>query len=302
MMQSQGFVPKSSDGSSSSGLAVHIRTTRVDGPLMSYSYISGAAVGVGGTADVMEVKVDGSLVINGRQYVADKDKKEGHGSNSKGSSGDNIAIPTEFATYPLTKNMIGKRKRIVQYILRLTDDDKNTNDGNSAQTTANTNSSHNNPPITITIHANPRTKMLYVKIDGDVHDNMGLLGKPDAGDHLWARNGTADLSNDWNAYGEEWQVKDVEPKLFQDQHRSPQHPNPCVYHQTTVTTTSRQQQEEDRKMGRHLRRRLVAEESTVTIEAATDACADFVGVKKEHCVQDVMAIGDLEVADDPAYA
>jgi len=39
----------------------------------------------------------------------------------------------------------------------------------------------------------------------------------------------------------------------------------------------------------------------VSRRAANDACADYIGVKKEHCVHDVMAMGDLEVAEDPSY-
>ena len=54
-------------------------------------------------------------------------------------------------------------------------------------------------------------------------------------------------------------------------------------------------------MGRHLRRRMLEETipvAAITLKAATDAW----GVKKEYCVQDVTATGDLEVADDPAHA
>lgn len=55
-----------------------------------------------------------------------------------------------------------------------------------------------------------------------------------------------------------------------------------------------------------LRRRLLDDKDAstptlVTIEAAIEACAASIGEKKEFCVDDVMAIGDLELAKDPFY-
>ena len=164
-----------------SGLSVHIRTTRMDGKLLSYSYISGAAVGIGNNA--LEVRRDGSLLVNGKRNV-----------------NIDASLPTEFATYPFTKNMIGKKKKITQYVLNLTDT--------------------NNKPMGITIHANPKTKMLFVKIDGDFHDGIGLLCNPLAGNRLLGRDSIADMSEELDKYGEEWQVRDTEQKLFRE-HRAP---------------------------------------------------------------------------------
>ena len=101
------------------------------------------------------------------------------------------------------------------------------------------------------------------------------------------------MIRDWNEYGEEWQVRDTEPKLFQE-HRTPQYPDPCIYYVS------------DHLKKTHLRRRLLTDSEgdngVITKEAANDACADYVGVNKENCVQDVMAVGDLEVAEDPSYS
>jgi len=87
---------------SGSGLSILIRTTRMDGKFFSYSHISGTAVGIGN--NVLEVQQDRTLLVNGKRHV-----------------NNHASLPTEFATYPFTKNMIGKKKKITQYVLNITD-------------------------------------------------------------------------------------------------------------------------------------------------------------------------------------
>jgi len=255
---------------SGSGLSVHIRTTRMKGKLLSYSYISGAAVGIGN--NVLEVQQDGTLFVNGKRHM-----------------NNDAFLPTEFATYPFTKNMIGKKKKINQYVLNLTD--SNIGGGQDESEDLDTMIE----PMTITIHANPKTQMLFVKIDGDIHDGIGLLGNPRVGNRLLGRDGVTDMSKDCNKYGEEWQVRDTEQKLFQE-HRSPQYPDECIYHVSNDGLS---------KKTHNLRRRLLADgkddNGKVTREAANAVCEDFVGVNKDNCVYDVMVMGDLEVAEDPSY-
>jgi len=41
--------------------------------------------------------------------------------SSTGDGKHNNSFPIEFATYAITKNMIGKKKKITQYVLNLTD-------------------------------------------------------------------------------------------------------------------------------------------------------------------------------------
>ena len=269
MLSSPGFA-------SGTGLSLHIRTTRVDGRLLSYSYISGAAVGVGNS--VLEVQEDGTLFVNGVRHVG----------SSTGDGKHNNSFPIEFATYAITKNMIGKKKKITQYVLNLTDTINDSVEDELKETNIST------KPILITIHVNPRTSMLFVKVDGNVHDSVGLLGKPLAGDRLLGRDGVTDISHSWNEYGEEWQVRDTEPKLFRE-HRAPQYPDACIY----VSDGNHL------KKTHNLRRRLLAESevdnSIVSRQAANDACADYIGMKKEHCIYDVMVMGNLEVAEDPSY-
>ena len=256
---------------SGSGLSVHIRTTRMDGKLFSYSYISGAAVGIGN--DVLEVQQDGTLFVNGKRHV-----------------NNDASLPTEFATYPFTKNMIGKKKKITQYVLNLTD----TNIGGFQDKSDALDTMIKS--MVITIHANPKTHMLFVKIDGELHDGIGLLGHPLAGNRLLGRDSVTDMSKDWNKYGEEWQVRDTEQKLFQE-HRAPQYPNVCIYHASD--------DDHSKKKTHNLRRRLLHDgeddKGKVTREAANAVCKDFAGVNKDNCVHDVMVVGDLEVAEDPSY-
>jgi hypothetical protein len=87
------------------------------------------------------------------------------------------------------------------------------------------------------------------------------------------------------AFGQEWQVLDTEPTLFQTV-RFPQYPQKCTM--PTPKTT---------KM---LRRRLL-EMSSVDELAAEKACAHWGEQGKDDCVFDVLTTGDLEMAVVGAY-
>jgi hypothetical protein len=113
-------------------------------------------------------------------------------------------------------------------------------------------------------------------------DSAGLMGDFRTG-HMIARDGNT-VIEDANAFGQEWQVLDTEPSLFQTV-RLPQHPNVC-----TMPTPVQAD---------HLRRRL-AETSLVDEAAAEKACEHW-GDGKDDCVFDVLATGDLEMAVVGAY-
>ncbi len=91
--------------------------------------------------------------------------------------------------------------------------------------------------------------------------------------------------NEANAFGEECQVLDTEPKLFQTL-RFPQHPQVCTM-PTPVQATSQ------------LRRRLL--ESSVDELAAEKACEHW-GEGKDDCVFDVLTTGALDMAVLGAYS
>jgi hypothetical protein len=108
-------------------------------------------------------------------------------------------------------------------------------------------------------------------------DSVGLMGDFEHG-RMIARDGNTVL-DDANAFGQEWQVLDTEPALFQTL-RLPQHPMEC-----TMPTPMQASQQ---------RRRLL-ESSSVAELAAEEACAHW-GEGKDDCVFDVLTTGDLEMA------
>ena len=242
------------------GIDVHIRTTRVDNPRMSYSYISGTAVKIG--TDILEVQDDGSIIVNGEDEFLLKD--------AEAETAD-----TTFAGYPITKTMKGTKRNIFVYDLAL-----DVDGGDKS----------------IEIRVNLKTGMIFVDVSGSFpEDTVGLLGSPHH-DALLARDGKTDLTGDWNTFGEEWQVQSDEPKLFQDKNRVPQHPAGCIYESQQVKSNLRH---------RHRRRLMVdsagSNEDATAVEAAEKACVRATGEKKQFCIDDVMATGDLELAEDSFY-
>ncbi len=143
----------------------------------------------------------------------------------------------------------------------------------------------------IQIRANTKNGMLFVDVNGAFVDSEGLLGAPPTkGSGLVARDGVTDLTGHWNTYGEEWQLNDVDPQLFQDTERKPQFPETCSYTATDIEKT-------------HLRhRRRLAESDKLGIEAARDACSHLSSEEmREFCILDIMATGDLDLVEDPFY-
>ena len=84
-----------------------------------------------------------------------------------------------------------------------------------------------------------------------------------------------------NAYAEDWQVTDQEPMLFHVA-RAPQYPAKCNMPPPTAASA--------RRLGQ-----------TIAEGAAEKACSYKVGKAFENCVSDVMATGDLELANADAY-
>jgi hypothetical protein len=111
-------------------------------------------------------------------------------------------------------------------------------------------------------------------------DSVGLMG--DYEGNMRARDGTT-VIEDPNAFGQEWQVLPTEPKLFQED-CLPQHPQTC----TLPSPVAKSQ----------VRRRL--SEASNLAEAAEVACAQW-GEGMESCVYDVLATGDLGMAQAGSY-
>lgn len=109
-------------------------------------------------------------------------------------------------------------------------------------------------------------------------ESLGLMGNF-SGTRV-ARDGETIL-DDPIAFGQEWQVLQTEQKLFQVT-RDPQHPQSCDMPEETVVDDSR-------RLGSSLAR-----------SAAEEACAHR-EEDKEECIFDVMATGDIEMAQAGAF-
>ena len=225
----------------------------------AYSIISAAAVQMGNT--VLEVSADdcGSILVDG--------------SSQAFTNGDVLSFA---AGYTLERSTKGKHGLITVFDLNLRNEKK------------------------ISIRCNTKSVMLFVDVTGYFRDSEGLLGAPIGGSEgLVSRPNAAgdrfDMTGNWNSYGEEWQVLDTEPNLFQEK-RFPQYPQGCVYESTAF-----------KKNKRMLRRRLLldsVDEAALEIDARK-ACAKSSGgedtIMSQFCFNDVMATGDLELAEDPFY-
>jgi hypothetical protein len=119
-----------------------------------------------------------------------------------------------------------------------------------------------------------------VGFSNEFANTSGLLGS--LGGKLLGRDGVTEFT-DMNAFGQEWQVRDTEPMLFRSA-RAPQFPTEtCRLPKVSMEDTRR-------RLGEGMAR-----------EQAERACAHFSGVQFENCVFDVMAVGDIDLAQAGAY-
>ena len=255
------------------GLEVHIRTTRVDRSVnMAYSYISGAAVRIG--SDVLEVLESGMLLINGDAATAQLVNEEEGRGNAAVADHRSLLI----SGYKIKSSAKGSHRRIFIHDLDL---------GNSNH---------------VQIRANTLTGMLTVDLVGEAFGNSeGLISGKNVADTAedadnWENTLLGVVGEDglmadrstgyWNSYAESWQIKGDDNKLFHDTNRHPQYPVGCVYH-----------------TNKNLRgRRLIdSGESVVSLEVAKNMCAGKVAKKREYCIFDIMATGDLDLVNDPSY-
>jgi hypothetical protein len=118
--------------------------------------------------------------------------------------------------------------------------------------------------------------LVSVGVEDGVMTAHGLLGR------FVGRDGVTKFT-DMNAYGQEWQVRDFEPKLFRTV-RAPQFPEEkCRLPQVDAA-------EKKRRLGEGLAR-----------QKAEIACGRFSGAAFENCVFDVMAVGDIDIANAGAF-
>jgi hypothetical protein len=112
---------------------------------------------------------------------------------------------------------------------------------------------------------------------GDVHFEgaVGLMGGFPTGEKI-ARDGKTIMS-DTNAFGQEWQVRVNEPKLFHSV-EGPQFPEMC------------QMPTSEERRGRRLR------EGALNLDDAKVACARVSPEDTDACIFDVLATNDKDIA------
>jgi hypothetical protein len=108
----------------------------------------------------------------------------------------------------------------------------------------------------------------------DFEGSDGLLGAFGSG-YKVGRDGNT-IINDWNTFGQEWQVLATDPKLFHVD-ESPQYPEKCLL-PSKVKDVSR--------------RRL----NGLVYTEAEEACSHVNGAERDDCIFDVLATADVDMA------
>ena len=125
--------------------------------------------------------------------------------------------------------------------------------------------------ITIETHGSPLSFEGTVGLKGDFH----------TGD-LVARDGVTKMDHDTNAFGQEWQVRDTDPKLFRDSNVSPQWPDKCILPDADEMES---------------RRLAYSRHDTEFLNLAEKACSTVSDDDVEFCMFDVLSTGDLLMAE-----
>ncbi|CAB9513929.1 expressed unknown protein [Seminavis robusta] len=113
-------------------------------------------------------------------------------------------------------------------------------------------------------------------------NSTGLMGAIH-GHKMLARDGVTELT-DPNEFGQEWQVRDSDPTLFEVRDRYPQYPEKCVLRAPSDVSSIR------RRLGESISR-----------PEAEIACAGWSFDERAGCIRDVMATGNTEYAEAGGY-
>ena len=105
-------------------------------------------------------------------------------------------------------------------------------------------------------------------------NSTGLMGSYFG--QLLARDGVTTME-DTDAFSQEWQVTNEEPKLFRT-NMHPQYPHKCLMPSPKTAG--------QRRLG-----------ETIAKNTAEEACSHLSGKAFDNCVYDVMKIGDVEIAE-----
>jgi hypothetical protein len=220
------------------GLDIHIRTKKI----RQFSYISSAVLRIG--EDLFELMGDKSPV-NGFHYWVNGVKS----SHVDLYKDDFMLLPFTISGYPITYRRLNSKQH--EFTIDLGGNEK--------------------------IIMKTWNELVRLDITGatsrDFGNSSGLMGTFGNGVHM-ARDNKSILQ-DVNKFGQEWQVRVYEPKLFHSV-EGPQAPEQCILPSTSS-----------------LRRRLG--ESLITQEEAESACSKVTESDRDLCVFDVMATNDVGV-------
>lgn len=219
------------------GLTIHIRTSR----MLSWSFVSVVALRIG--EDILEViggEKEDNFWIN-----------EVKGRNKEvGSNNDEMALVSTLSGYPVYYKEVNGQQREFEIVLGGTEKIKIG-----------------------TWHSFVRIHLENAKSD-HFGKSMGLMGSFSKGVTLARDNVT--VLDEFNSFGQEWQVLHSEPKLFRVV-EGPQHPTQCEIPSSLA-----------------LRRRLA--DSTISLVDARKACADVREDAFDLCLFDVLATNDKMTA------
>jgi hypothetical protein len=130
------------------------------------------------------------------------------------------------------------------------------------------------------IHVKTFNDFVWVDVEGsrkeDFIGSYGLLGAYESG-HEVARDGKT-IITDPNVFGQEWQVRDTDPKLFHSAD-GPQYPQQCKMPTQPKLDVKRRRLNEG-----------------ITYSAAWKACAHARAEEVDDCIADVQATNDVEMA------
>lgn len=232
---------KNDQFSDGEGLLIHVRT-KIE---KTWSYVKNAAVKIGN--DILE--------IEGKGQVWDKSADAVHIINGEVNADLPLLLATKFPVTKIEEKQCdthgGKCIEAIVYKIDL-------GGGNNILITQKWG------VIKVSVTANDKDKF---------QDSIGLMGHFDKPGFL-GRDGIHKIT-DFNQFGQEWQVLQSEPMIFNER-RAPQHPEQCTL--PTLTTK--------RRLG----------EDAALFHMAEEACAGVEEASKEFCIFDVTAAGTKEAA------
>lgn len=291
------------------GIDIHIRNSKSsnvqhqqqeDDTDAEFSYISGVALRIG--QDILQVASHGTYYLNGVP-----------GQRATTNNDDEV-----LAGFPIVHRQLENDRYFYDVIVESGEDDDNASDPVIIRLT-----SYQDICGVRILFGDDNNK---IRRDDYFSDAVGLLGRYEStlvsvgGEEMVARNGVTVLTDNPNAYGLEWQVRNSsvndsssgssDPQLFQSNDPFPQYPQTCILPSpptppTTNTGVSEAVRADDARHVRRRRRRAATSNSSNNLQEAAaqrrqqlqaeTACADK-GLYVEECMFDVLKTGDITMA------